>query len=79
MSGIGTDIYGTADQGRFVYKQLTGDGSIIARVDSVANTNPWAKAGVMIRATLDAGSAYAFLLMAPDIWLQIPVTGNYRR
>ena len=33
MSGVGADIYSTTDQGRFVYKQLTGDGTIIARVD----------------------------------------------
>jgi hypothetical protein len=65
MSGMGTDIYGTADQGRFVYKQLSGDGSIIARVDSVANTDLWAKASGMIRETLDAGSTFANLLMAP--------------
>jgi hypothetical protein len=62
MNGTGTDIYGTADQGRFVYKQLSGNGSIIARVDRLDNTNVWAKAGVMIRETLDAGSSWAYSL-----------------
>jgi len=62
MNGMGTDIFGTTDQGRFAYKQLSGDGSITARVDDLANTNSWAKAGVMIRETLDAGSSYAFTL-----------------
>ncbi|MCL5278355.1 MAG: discoidin domain-containing protein [Planctomycetes bacterium] len=65
MNGIGTDIYGTADQGRFVYKQLSGDGTIIARVEGLTNTNPWAKAGVMIRQTLDAGSSNAYVLASP--------------
>ncbi|MGB2863713.1 MAG: hypothetical protein WBC05_10350, partial [Sedimentisphaerales bacterium] len=42
-----------------------GAGSIIARVDSVQNTNDWAKAGVMIRETLDADSAHAFACVTP--------------
>jgi hypothetical protein len=65
MNGVGTDIYGTADQGRFVYKQLTGDGSIVARVNSLTNTNAWAKAGVMIRQTIEAGSSWALVLASP--------------
>ncbi|MFH1715905.1 MAG: LamG-like jellyroll fold domain-containing protein [Planctomycetota bacterium] len=60
MTAAGTDISGTADQFHFTYKTLTGAGAIVARVDSVSNTDPWAKAGVMIRETLDAGSKHAF-------------------
>ena len=59
MNGTGTDIWNTSDEFRFAYKQLKGNGSIVARVDSVANTDTWAKAGVMIRETLDAGSTHA--------------------
>jgi hypothetical protein len=62
MTGMGTDIWNTADEGRFAYKSLTGDGSIVARVESLANTDPWAKAGVMIRETLDPGSTWAHVL-----------------
>ncbi len=61
MSSSGTDIWNASDQFRFAYKTLTGDGSMVARVDSIANTNVWAKAGVMIRQTTDAGSAYAIV------------------
>ena len=50
------DIWDVADQFRFGFKRLTGDGSIVAKVDSIDNTNVWAKAGVMIRESLDAGS-----------------------
>jgi regulation of enolase protein 1 (concanavalin A-like superfamily) len=64
MNGMGTDIFGTADQGRFVYKQLSGDGTIIARVDRLDNTNGWAKAGVMIRQSPDPGSSWAFVLIS---------------
>ena len=39
MSASGADIWGTADQFRFAYKSLNGDGSITARVESIANTN----------------------------------------
>jgi len=55
----GPDIWGTADQFRYVWKQLSGDGQIIAQVLSVQQTDGFAKAGVMIRNTLDADSANA--------------------
>jgi hypothetical protein len=35
MSAEGSDIQGTADQFRYAYKTLTGNGSITARLDSV--------------------------------------------
>ena len=61
MSAWGTDIYNTADQCRFAYKSLTGNGTIIARVDNIGNSDPWAKGGVMIRESLDAGSRFAIV------------------
>jgi hypothetical protein len=64
VSAVGTDIFGTADQGRFVYKQLTGNGWISARVESLVDTDPWAKAGVMIRQSLDAGSPWAAVFLS---------------
>jgi regulation of enolase protein 1 (concanavalin A-like superfamily) len=63
MSGVGTDIWNTQDEFRFVYKPLTGDGSVIARVDSIENTDVWAKAGVMIRESLDDTSKYAMVMV----------------
>jgi len=62
MWGAGADIYGTADQFHFVYQQITGDVDIVARVASIRNTNSWAKAGVMIRESLAAGSRHAYAL-----------------
>jgi hypothetical protein len=62
MSGGGTDIWNTADQFRFAYKTLTGDGSMTARVTGVgAGSNAWAKGGVMIRQSLDDGSVNAMI------------------
>jgi hypothetical protein len=72
MTASGTDIWdvGTAgnyhDEFHFAYKTLTGAGSIIARVQSVQNTNGWAKAGVMIRQTLDGGSPHMFACVTPS-------------
>jgi len=64
IGAAGADIWGTADECRFVYKSLNGDGEIVARVDSIENAvNAWAKAGVMIRETTDAGARNAFMAM----------------
>ena len=65
MTGSGADIWGTADQFHYAFKTLTGAGTIIARVNSVQNTSGWAKAGVMIRETLNAGSKHAFGCVTP--------------
>ena len=61
----GADIWGTSDQFHFVYQPMTGDGEIVARVRSITNTNSWAKAGVMIRETLAAGSRHASAFVTP--------------
>jgi hypothetical protein len=66
MTGSGSDIWGTSDQFHFAYKTLTGAGTIVARVDSVENTNDWAKAGVMIRESLEPGSTHAFACVTPE-------------
>ena len=65
MTAAGSDIGGTSDEFHFAYKMLTGPGSITARVDSILNTHDIAKAGVMIRATLDPNSAHAFAVLTP--------------
>jgi len=65
MTASGDDIWNQADEFHFAYRTLTGAGEIIARVESVDRTDPWAKAGVMIRETLDAGSKFAFVTMTP--------------
>jgi len=65
MSAIGTDIWNTTDQFRYAYKSLSGDGSVTVRVDSLVRSNEWAKAGVMIRETLEPGSQHAFVALTP--------------
>ncbi|MHC4521463.1 MAG: hypothetical protein ACYTAS_22960, partial [Planctomycetota bacterium] len=64
MNAIGTDIWGNADEFRYVYKQLTGNGSMVALVEDLDETpNSWAKAGVMIRQTTAVGSTHSFMCM----------------
>ncbi|MFC1793766.1 hypothetical protein ACFL3Q_09300, partial [Planctomycetota bacterium] len=65
MTASGADIWNAADEFHFAYKMLTGTGSIVARVESVDNTDPWAKVGVMIRETLDTGSKFAAVYITP--------------
>jgi len=65
MTAAGADIWNEADEFHFAYKVLTGAGSIVAKVQSIDNTNDWAKAGVMIRETLDPESAHAFAAVTP--------------
>ena len=63
VNGSGADVWGTADAFHYAYTTLNGDGTIIARVASIPQgVNNWVKAGVIIRASLAAGSAHAFML-----------------
>jgi uncharacterized repeat protein (TIGR03806 family) len=61
INASGGDIWSSSDAFHFVYQTLTGDGSIVARVAGIEDTDDWAKSGVMIRETLDANSAHAFM------------------
>ena len=58
MSGAGADIWGTADECRFAFTEISGDATIVAQVlSNGTGSNAWAKGGVMIRQSLDADSA----------------------
>ena len=65
VAGSGADIWGSSDQFNFVYRTLSGDGEIVARIVSVQNTDDYAKAGVMIRQNLTANSPYAMVEVLP--------------
>ena len=72
MSASGNDIWDVADQFRYAYRRLNGNGSIVARVDSVVNTDGWAKAGVMIRERLEAGAKHAAVVVTPNNGVSFP-------
>ncbi len=60
VAGGGADIWGGADQFHFADTSINGDGTIVANVTSIQNSDPgsgWSKAGVMFRNDNTAGSA----------------------
>ena len=65
VNGGGSDIWGSTDQFNYVSQPLTGNGTIVARVTSQSNTDPWAKAGVMIKQSTTSNSPYALLAVTP--------------
>jgi hypothetical protein len=62
VTASGSDIWDVADSMQFVYKPLSGDGEIVARVVSIQNPDFWTKAGVMIRGDTSPGAPDAFML-----------------
>ena len=65
VKGSGSDVWGTKDEFRFVYKKLSGSGTITAKVENVQKTRDGAKAGIMVRETLAGNSKYAFAYVTP--------------
>jgi beta-glucanase (GH16 family)/regulation of enolase protein 1 (concanavalin A-like superfamily) len=63
--GSGADIALLEDAFHFVRQPVTGDFDIRARVTFQTNTHTWAKAGVMIRDTLQPNSPHATMVVTP--------------
>ena len=70
ITAAGTDIWDTADEFHFAYKELAANqtATIVAKVESLdpVNSNKDTKAGIMIRDSLDPGSINITLLLTPD-------------
>jgi autotransporter-associated beta strand protein len=49
----GADIFGTQDHFQYVYEYLTGDFDLSVRLESLLETDPAAKAGIMVRDVVD--------------------------
>ncbi|MCL1126013.1 sialate O-acetylesterase [Shewanella surugensis] len=52
IQGSGNDIWNSQDDFYFLYKNITGNATIITKVHSIENTHSWAKAAIMFRDTL---------------------------
>ncbi|NJO88015.1 MAG: family 16 glycosylhydrolase, partial [Chloroflexia bacterium] len=63
LEGSGADIWGNSDEFRYVYQPIDGDVVITAKVNSLSNTDAWAKAGVMIRENLNNNSKHAMTVV----------------
>ena len=66
LKGSGADIWESNDEFQFVWQPLAADGEIVARVVSVSDSDPWAKAGVMIRSSLASNAPYAMTMVTPS-------------
>ncbi|MFC1441410.1 NEW3 domain-containing protein [Streptacidiphilus sp. N1-10] len=70
ISGAGADVYGSTDQYSTIYQQgAEHDGSTtVVKITAQADTNPWAKSGIMIRNDITkpgSSPGYAILAEAP--------------
>ncbi|HVZ20547.1 MAG TPA: Ig-like domain-containing protein [Vicinamibacterales bacterium] len=75
----GSDIWGTSDQFHYVYEKVTGDVDVSVHIASLAYADRWSKAGVMIRETLNAGSAHGYALVSAGMgyaFQERPTTGG---
>ena len=65
VQGGGSDIWGTSDNFHYVWQPLAANGTVSAEVSAQTNSSPWAKGGLMIRATTDPGSPYYAVFVTP--------------
>jgi len=73
IAGSGADIWFQADGFRYVYQPMNGDVGLTARVLLVPKTDPWAKAGLMVRETLAPDSAHAALFVTPSSGVEFQI------
>jgi hypothetical protein len=52
----GSDIWGSSDGFNFAYEMKTNDFDVVVRQKDIKHTSNWAKGGLMVRETLEAGS-----------------------
>lgn len=66
LYGGGGDIWGNSDVFTYLYQGgKAGSFTIDVKVDSIQNTNNWAKGGIMVRQSLAANSPNAAILITP--------------
>ncbi|MFF8025402.1 ABC transporter permease subunit [Streptomyces sp. NPDC007896] len=67
---VGPDGTRVNDSFHYVHQSLPADGSVTVRVSDLLGSGrdpePWAKAGVLVKASTKAGSSYAALMLTPD-------------
>jgi hypothetical protein len=65
VNGSGADLYGAKDEFQFVYKPISGDVIVTAKITQLDATDANAKAFVMIRETLKTGAKYVASELTP--------------
>lgn len=61
LAGSGADIWDNVDEFHYRFRSWTGDGELVARIDSLSATHPWAKAGVMFRESVSSSARHVFM------------------
>lgn len=64
--GAGADIQGNSDGFHSDYTTLSGNGQVVAQIDSLTDTDSWAKGGVMIRDGTGANAKMVSLTVSPN-------------
>ncbi|MGH2345809.1 MAG: hypothetical protein ACRDG4_11325, partial [Chloroflexota bacterium] len=65
VQGSGYDIWNADDQFHYAWQPLSGDGGISAHVTAQSNSDSWAKAGVMLRGSVDPGAPFYAIFVTP--------------
>jgi len=71
VSGAGGDIWASSDQFHYVWESVPGDATVSADVASRSDTDPSAKAGVMLRGGTDPGAAYYAAYVTPGDGVEV--------
>ncbi len=66
VNGAGADITSQVDAFQYVYQTITGNAEIVTRVTSIQNTDPAAKAGLMMRETTATNAETAAIVLTPS-------------
>ena len=70
LYGGGEDIWGSADQFRFLHQRVRGDFTLEVTLQGVEDVEGYTKAGLMARSGLDGDSPHVLLSMFPGGGLQ---------
>jgi hypothetical protein len=66
ITGTGTDIWGTADQFHYVWREATGNFSVTATTKFLTDGNAHRKAAIMLRRTADGDSPFVHFAIHAD-------------
>lgn len=73
LYGGGDDIWRTNDSFRFTWREVSGPFAISAAVLSLEDTHPYAKAGLMVRESLQPGSPHVLISAHPSGGLELAI------
>ncbi|MEM9719269.1 MAG: discoidin domain-containing protein [Bacteroidota bacterium] len=76
LSGSGSSMGSNSDDFHFAYKEMEGDGEIIARILQLSPSNDQAAAGIMIRNSLSSDGKSISLLANPTGTYQVQTREN---